>query len=159
MSRPILTSFMRSRTTKPPPQIKMSPTRQEQLFQLLFFGGQEGQKRDAFYQSKADTAPPMLPRSAPRGIEREDRGPGQVGLGYRAVSAVGVTEDVLVRFIVGYDILVDCWERPLYSKYAFLGALRSAAQMVPYEVSIGLILIVRLVSAFGSAKAIARMFP
>jgi NADH:ubiquinone oxidoreductase subunit H len=43
---------------------------------------------------------------------------------------------------------------PLYSKYAFLGALRSAAQMVPYEVSIGLILIVRLVSAFGSAKAI-----
>ncbi|KAL8223265.1 hypothetical protein R6Q57_020664 [Mikania cordata] len=40
-----------------------------------------------------------------------------------------------------------------------LGALRSAAQMVPYEVSIGLILIVRLVSAFGSAKEIARMFP
>ena len=31
--------------------------------------------------------------------------------------------------------------------------------MVPYEVSIGPILIVRLVSAFGSAKAIARMFP
>lgn len=29
--------------------------------------------------------------------------------------------------------------------------------MVSYEVSIGLILIVRLVSAFGSAKAIARM--
>ncbi|KVH89090.1 hypothetical protein Ccrd_008922 [Cynara cardunculus var. scolymus] len=26
MGRPILTSFMRSRTTKPPPQIKMSPT-------------------------------------------------------------------------------------------------------------------------------------
>jgi hypothetical protein len=35
---------------------------------------------------------------------------------------------------------------PKYSKYAFLGALRSAAQMVSYEVSIGLILIVRLVS-------------
>ncbi|KAL0302265.1 UNVERIFIED_CONTAM: hypothetical protein Scaly_3037500 [Sesamum calycinum] len=33
-----------------------------------------------------------------------------------------------------------------------LGALRSAAQMVPYEVSIGLILIVRLVSAFGSRR-------
>uniref|UniRef100_A0A3B5ZTT9 NADH:quinone oxidoreductase/Mrp antiporter membrane subunit domain-containing protein n=1 Tax=Triticum aestivum TaxID=4565 RepID=A0A3B5ZTT9_WHEAT len=90
---------------------------------------------------------------------REDPGPEQVGLGYRAVSAVGVTEDVLVRFIVGYDILMDCWERPLYSKYAFLGALRSAAQMVPYEVSIGLILIVGLVSTFGSAKAIARIFP
>ena len=72
---------------------------------------------------------------------------------------MGVTEDVLVRFIEGYDQLVDFWELslqklrlsdyiPLYSKYAFLGALRSAAQMVPYEVSIGLILIVRLVSAF-----------
>ena len=48
---------------------------------------------------------------------------------------------------------------PLYSKYASLGALRSAAQMVSYEVSIGLILIVRLVSTFGSAKEIARMFP
>ena len=81
-----------------------------------------------------------------------------------------MTEDVLVRFIEGYDQLVDFWELslqklrlsdyiPLYSKYAFLGALRSAAQMVPYEVSIGLILIVRLVSTFGSAKAIARMFP
>jgi hypothetical protein len=33
--------------------------------------------------------PPMLPRSAYRGIEREDPGPEQVGLGYRAVSAVG----------------------------------------------------------------------
>ena len=110
--------------------------------------------------SQKQIPPPlMLPRSAYRGIEREDRGPEQVGLGYRAVSAVGVTEDVLVRFIVGYDILVDCWERPLYSKYAFLGALRSAAQMVSYEVSIGLILIVRLVSTFGSAKAIARIFP
>nr|YP_010937906.1 NADH dehydrogenase subunit 1 [Reynoutria japonica]WKY31433.1 NADH dehydrogenase subunit 1 [Reynoutria japonica] len=32
-----------------------------------------------------------------------------------------------------------------YSKYAFLGALRSAAQMVPYEVSIGLILITVLI--------------
>lgn len=49
----------------------------------------------------------MLPRSAYRGIEREDRGPEQVGLGYRAVSAVGgVTEDVLVRFKEGYDQLV-----------------------------------------------------
>jgi len=42
----------------------------------------------------------MLLRSAYRGIERKDPGPEQVGLGYRAVSAVGgVTKDVLVRFI------------------------------------------------------------
>ena len=33
--------------------------------------------------------PPVLPRSAYRGIERKDPGPEQVGLGYRAVSAVG----------------------------------------------------------------------
>ena len=68
----------------------MSPTllSRKALFYCDFFGGfgQEGQKRDAFYQSKADTAPP---RSAYRGIEREDRGPEQVGLGYRAVSAMG----------------------------------------------------------------------
>ncbi|KAI3729906.1 hypothetical protein L6452_18578 [Arctium lappa] len=37
----------------------------------------------------------MLLRSAYRGIERKDPGPEQVGLGYRAVSAVGVTKDVL----------------------------------------------------------------
>ena len=37
---------------------------------------------------------------------------------------------------------------PLYSKNSFLGALRSAAQMVSYEVFIGLIIIVRLVSAY-----------
>ncbi|KAH0446218.1 hypothetical protein IEQ34_024947 [Dendrobium chrysotoxum] len=150
MSRPILKEFRRSRTTKPPPKIKMSPTRPDfNSFSL------EGKKRyAAFYQPKRI---PLLPRSVYRGRKRCGRTRGQSKLGYRAVSAVGVTEDVLVRFIVGYDILVDCWERPLYSKYAFLGALRSAAQMVPYEVSIGLILIVRLVSTFGSAKAIARI--
>ncbi|EXB67640.1 hypothetical protein L484_010205 [Morus notabilis] len=31
----------------------------------------------------------MLPWSAPRGIERENLGPEQVGLGYRVISAVG----------------------------------------------------------------------
>jgi hypothetical protein len=99
----------------------------------------------------------MLPRSAYRGIEREDRGPEQVGLGYRAVSAVGGLQRTcsygskkgMINSLLGTFT-------PLYSKYAFLGALRSAAQMVSYEVSIGLILIVRLVSAFGSAKAINR---
>lgn len=74
MSRPILTSFMRSRTTKPPPQIKMSPTPgKNHFFYCSFFGGfgQEGQKRDAFYQSKADTAPHAptvrLPRNRKEG--------------------------------------------------------------------------------------------
>ena len=35
---------------------------------------------------------------------REDPGPEQVGLGYRVVSAVGVTKDVLVRFIVFFEL-------------------------------------------------------
>ncbi|KAH0446924.1 hypothetical protein IEQ34_024235 [Dendrobium chrysotoxum] len=114
MSRPILKEFRRSRTTKPPPKIKMSPTTDFNSFSL------EGKKRyAAFYQPKRI---PLLPRSVYRGRKRCGRTRGQSKLGYRAVSAVGVTEDVLVRFIVGYDILVDCWERPLYSKYAFLGA-------------------------------------
>lgn len=45
-----------------------------------------------------------------------------------AVSALGV-----------YGIIISGWSSN--SKYAFLGALRSAAQMVSYEVSIGFILI------------------
>ncbi|MED6223930.1 cytochrome c oxidase subunit 1 [Stylosanthes scabra] len=83
-------------------------TFQEGAYTKVF--GLERQKIDAFYMSKADTAPLMLPRSAYRGIEREDRGPEQVGLGYRAVSTMGVTEDALVWFKEGYDPFVDCCE-------------------------------------------------
>ena len=136
----------------------MSPTRQEELSLLFFFGG--GQKRDAFYQSKADAAPPHAPTVRSPRNRKGGPGPELVGLGYRAVSAVGGLQRTcsygskkgMINSLLGTFT-------PLYSKYAFLGALRSAAQMVSYEVSIGLILIVRLVSAFGSAKAIARMFP
>lgn len=48
-----------------------------------------GTKERCFLSVKSRYRPSMLPRSAPRGIEREDLGPEQVGLGYRAVSAVG----------------------------------------------------------------------
>jgi NADH-quinone oxidoreductase subunit H len=58
-----------------------------------------------------------------------------VGLLYIfAVSSLGV-----------YGILTSGWASN--SKYAFLGALRSAAQMVSYEVSIGLIIISVLLCA------------
>nr|YP_009045821.1 orf116d [Batis maritima]AIC83424.1 orf116d [Batis maritima] len=85
-----------SRTTKPPPQIKMSPTRlsrQEPLFSIVIFLAwrvRSGETKErCFLSVKSRYRPPMLPRPAYRGIEREDRGPEQVGLGYRAVSAVG----------------------------------------------------------------------
>ncbi|PWA70697.1 hypothetical protein CTI12_AA287000 (mitochondrion) [Artemisia annua] len=46
-------------------------------------------KRGMLSISQKQIPPPMLLRSTYRGIERKDPGPEQVGLGYRAVSAVG----------------------------------------------------------------------
>lgn len=51
-----------------------------------------------------------------------------------AISSLGV-----------YGIIIAGWASN--SRYAFLGALRSAAQMISYEVSIGLVIIVILLSA------------
>jgi len=55
-----------------------------------------------------------------------------VGIFYFAISSLGV-----------YGIITAGWSSN--SKYVFLGALRSAAQMVSYEVSIGLIIITVLI--------------
>lgn len=52
---------------------------------------------------------------------------------------VGVLYILAVSSLGVYGIITSGWASN--SKYAFLGALRSAAQMVSYEVSIGLILI------------------
>lgn len=60
-------------------------------FSIVIFlaGSVRRDKREMLSISQKRIPSPMLPRSAYRGIEREDRGPEQVGLGYRAVSAVG----------------------------------------------------------------------
>nr|YP_009317499.1 NADH dehydrogenase subunit 1 [Gelidium galapagense]AOX48951.1 NADH dehydrogenase subunit 1 [Gelidium galapagense] len=52
---------------------------------------------------------------------------------------VGVLYILAMSSLGVYGIIISGWSSN--SKYAFLGALRSAAQMVSYEVSIGLILI------------------
>lgn len=52
---------------------------------------------------------------------------------------VGILYTFAVSSLGVYGIIIAGWSSN--SKYAFLGALRSAAQMVSYEVSIGLIII------------------
>jgi NADH-quinone oxidoreductase subunit H len=61
-------------------------------------------------------------------------------------SYLHINEDILLIFAVSslsvYGIILAGWSSN--SKYAFLGSLRSAAQMVSYEVSIGFIVIIVL---------------
>ena len=58
---------------------------------------------------------------------------------------VGVLYLLSISSLGVYGIIMSGWSSN--SKYAFLGALRSTAQMISYEVSIGLIIINVLISA------------
>jgi len=58
---------------------------------------------------------------------------------------VGVLYILAVSSLGVYGVLISGWASN--SKYAFLGALRSAAQMVSYEVSLGLIILTVLLCA------------
>lgn len=58
---------------------------------------------------------------------------------------VGILYILAISSLSVYGIITAGWSSN--SKYAFLGALRSAAQMISYEVSIGLILICVLICA------------
>lgn len=58
---------------------------------------------------------------------------------------VGILYLLAVSALSVYGIIISGWSSN--SKYAFLGALRSTAQMVSYEVSIGFILITVVLSA------------
>ena len=58
---------------------------------------------------------------------------------------VGVTYVFAVSSLMVYGVIMGGWASN--SKYAFLGALRSAAQMISYEVSLGFVIICVLLCA------------
>ena len=65
-----------------------------------------------------------------------------IPIDYKVVLAdinVGIMYIFAVSSLGVYGIIVAGWSSN--SRYAFLGSLRSAAQMISYEVSIGLIII------------------
>ena len=71
-----------------------------------------------------------------------------IPIDYKVVLAdinVGIMYIFAVSSLGVYGIIVAGWSSN--SRYAFLGSLRSAAQMISYEVSIGLIIISILLTA------------
>ena len=71
-----------------------------------------------------------------------------IPIDYKVVLAdinVGIMYIFAISSLGVYGIIVAGWSSN--SRYAFLGSLRSAAQMISYEVSIGLIIISILLSA------------
>ena len=58
---------------------------------------------------------------------------------------LGILYILAISSISVYAILISGWSSN--SKYAFLGAIRAAAQMISYEITIGLIIITVIVSA------------
>ncbi|PHT28581.1 hypothetical protein CQW23_31795 [Capsicum baccatum] len=65
------------------------PTRRTFSIVIFLVSSVRKDKREMLSISQKQISPSMLPRSAYLGIERKDPGPEQVGLGYRAISAVG----------------------------------------------------------------------